>query len=338
MATLKDVAAQSGVSVSVVSRVLNGDPNVRARQETRDRIMAASKELNYSPNSAGRNLRNSRTHLFALVVPDVTNATFAELASAVEAEAAERGYSVLLGSSEYTQPGAPGFSQLLDERRVDGVLLQKHDEVAIATIAEPLSHRQQHRVVFVNSGPVPGFSAVALPDEQGARVAADRLLDAGHRRIAFAGGRSDTSVRREAGMRSALEARGAGLGAHDSTAFGYTLEAGRVAARALLDTADRPSAIVVANANAAFGVLLEARELGLRVPEDVSVIAMHDVAHAVISSPALTTVRMPMAELGRTAVAALVRRIEGGDAEHLTVNGAEPVVVERASVAPFAGA
>lgn len=332
MATLKDIAKHSGVSVSVVSRVLNGDPEVRARPETRERIVRAAELLKYAPNSAGRNLRNSRTHLIALVVPDVTNATFADLAGAVEAEAVEQGYSVLLGSSLQTQPGAPGFSRLLDERRVDGVLLQKRDEVDAALVSGALSDLR--RVVFVNSGPVPGVSTVALPDEAGAGVAADHLLSQGHRRIGFVGGVSDTSIRREAGVRRALEAAGGELSPRSVTRLGYTLDAGRDAARLLLGRSERPTAVVVANANAAFGVLLETREMGLRVPDDLSVVAIHDVAHAVISDPPLTTVRMPMVELGRVSVAALLRRIAGGDVEHLTITDVDPSLVPRASVAP----
>ena len=112
MTTLKDVAEHSGVSISIASRILNGDASVRARQETKDRVVRSAELLRYVPNAAGRNLRRSRTNLIALVVPDVTNATFADLAGAIESEAVERGYLMLLGSSQEAQPGAPGAAEL----------------------------------------------------------------------------------------------------------------------------------------------------------------------------------------------------------------------------------
>jgi LacI family transcriptional regulator len=327
MTTLKDVAEHSGVSISIASRILNGDASVRARQETKDRVMRSAELLRYVPNSAGRNLRRSRTNLIALVVPDVTNATFADLAGAIESEAVDRGSLMLLGSSQEAQPGAPGFARVLEERRVDGVILQKHDGADAELVARSLS--DPRRVVFVNSGPVTEVSSVALPDRDAARLATEYLQRRGHENIGFVGGLAGTGTEREEGVREALTAGGASL--VFATHLGYTLATGRDAARILLTRENRPTALVVANVNAAFGVLLEARELGIRVPDELSIIAIHDVEHAALTDPGLTTVRMPMEQLGRAAVAALVRRLDGGDVEHLTVDG-EVEVIERGSV------
>src|SRR4051794_37521152 len=163
MATLRDVAAQAGVSISVASRILNDDPQVRARADTRERVLTAATSLGYAPNVAGRSLRKARSHLLALVVPDVTNATFSDLTRGVEDEALHRGYSLLLGSSARMQPGNTGFSRLLAERRVDGVLLQKSDDTPPEEIERALVDRSQ--VTLVNSGPADGISTVALDDE-----------------------------------------------------------------------------------------------------------------------------------------------------------------------------
>jgi len=330
MATLKDVAEHSGVSISVVSRVLNGDPSVRARPETKARIVRSAELLRYVPNSAGRNLRNSRTHLLALVVPDVTNATFAELAAAIEVEALKRGYHLLLGSSAETQPGAAGFARLIQERRVDGVLFQKRDDTDAALVASALPDSQ--RVVFVNNGPLSGVSTVALPDRTAGALAADHLVRNGHRRIGFVGGTIDTSQRREQGVGDALTSAGIAPDPRLATHLGYGLRQGRDAARLLLSRPGRPTALVVANVNAAFGVLIEAAEMGIRVPEDLSIVALHDVAHVEITAPKLTTVRMPMASLGRDSVASLLRRINGGAVEEMTVDE-QPVLIQRESVA-----
>lgn len=333
MTTLRDVAARAGVSVSVASRVLNADPEVRAREETRARVIEAAKELAYVPNFVGRALRRQRSHLVALVVPDVTNATFSDLNRGVEDEALARGYSVVLGSSSSLLPENGGLGRLLDDRRVDGALVQKSDAATLDDISGFRFDRE--RVVFVNAGVIDDVSTVALDDEAGGALAAEHLISLGHRRFGLANGlpSADTGSRRGAGVRRALQA--AGIEAPVETNRGYTLEAGRAAARDMLVRDDRPSAIVVANVNAAFGVLLEAAALGIRVPDELSVIGIHDVWEAEIPSPALTTVRMPMVELGRRSVGMLLDRLGGAGVEHEVVRDPAPLVITRASTAPF---
>lgn len=334
MVTLRDVAARAGVSVSVASRVLNADPEVRAREETRTRVLDAARELAYVPNSVGRSLRRQRSQLLALVVPDVTNATFSDLNRGVESAAASQGYSVVLGSSASMLPENGGLERLLNERRVDGALVQKGDGSTLDDIAAMSFDRG--RVVFVNAGSIDGVSTVALDDQAGGALAAQHLLDLGHRRIGLVNGlpSADTGLRRGEGVRTALAE--AGLAPVAETTLGYGLDSGRAAAREMLSTEDRPTAIVVANVNAAFGVLLEAARLGIPVPGRLSVVGVHDVWEAEIPAPALTTVRMPMVELGERAVEMLLARLAGAAVRHDVVLDPPPSMVLRAStsVAP----
>ncbi|CAM3627537.1 LacI family DNA-binding transcriptional regulator [Occultella aeris] len=348
MVTLRDVAGHAGVSVSVVSRVLNSDPSIRIRPETRQRVLESARLLRYAPNSAGRSLRRSRTHLLALVVPDVTNATFTDLVNGVESRALDHNYSVVLASSPRMQPGSDGFTRLLSERLVDGVLLQKGDEAPTELVARALSHPE--RTVLINSGPVSGVATIAIDDVAAGALATRHLLDLGHTSIGYVGGvpTSDTSDRRRSGVEQTLATAGLALAREHTTALGYTYRSARDAARLLLSRQPAPTAVVVGNVNAGIGVLTEATQMGIGVPGELSVVAIHDIWPAITCAPALTTIRLPMEVLGATAVDVLLAGLETSDPGGNGRNGADttsrviddptPELVLRASTGPPPGA
>jgi len=334
MVTLRDVAGHAGVSVSVVSRVLNSDPSIRVRPETRDRVLDSARLLRYAPNSAGRSLRRSRTHLLALVVPDVTNATFTDLVNGVESRALDQDYSVLLASSPRMQPGSDGFTRLLSERLVDGVLLQKGDDAPIDLVSRALSHPE--RTVLINSGPVPGMSTIAIDDVAAGALATRHLLELGHRSIGYIGGvpTSDSNDRRRSGVEQTLAEAGLSLAREHTTSLGYTYRSARDAARLVLGRKNPPTALVVGNVNAGIGTITEAAEMEVRVPQDLSVVAIHDIWPAITCAPALTTVRLPMAKLGATAVDVLLASLDDPDPTARLVDDPVPELVLRASTGP----
>lgn len=337
MVTLRDVAGHAGVSVSVVSRVLNSDPSMKIRPETRERVLASARLLRYAPNSAGRSLRRSRTHLLALVVPDVTNATFTDLVNGVESRALDQDYSVLLASSPRMQPGSDGFTRLLSERLVDGVLLQKGDDAPGELVARALGSPE--RTVMINSGPVTGVATVAIDDTAAGVLATNHLLELGHTTIGYVGGvpTSDTNDRRRAGVVQTLAGAGLALAPGHVTSLGYTYRSARDAVRLLLSREPAPTALVVGNVNAGIGALTEAAQMGFTVPEDLSVVAIHDIWPAITCAPALTTVRLPMAKLGSTAVDVLLAGLTTPDSSSRIIEDPAPELVLRASTAPSAG-
>lgn len=337
MVTLRDVAGHAGVSVSVVSRVLNSDPSIRIRPETRERVLASARLLRYAPNSAGRSLRRSRTHLLALVVPDVTNATFTDLVHGVESRALDHDYSVLLASSPKMQPGSDGFTRLLSERLVDGVLLQKGDDAPTELVAQALA--QPERTVMINSGPVPGVATVAIDDTAAGILATRHLLELGHTVIGYVGGvrACDTNTRRQAGVVQALGDAGLSLAPAHLTSLGYTYRSARDAVRLLLSREPTPTALVVGNVNAGIGALTEAGQMGFEVPRDLSVVAIHDIWPAITCAPALTTIRLPMTALGSTAVDVLLAGLQEPDSSSRIIDEPAPELILRASTAPPAG-
>jgi LacI family transcriptional regulator len=331
VATLSDVARRAGVSISAVSRVLSNAPEARVSAETRARIKQAAVDLAYRPNFAGRALKFSRTNVIALVVPDLTNAFATELMLGVEDEALERDYMVLLGRSEDLKPGGEMVSRLIGEGRVDGMLVQVADQSSAAEIADLV--QAGYPIVFLNSIHTGHRGGVVLDDEAGARLATEHLVGLGHRRIAMVGGlpQSYTAERRLTGFRAAMAAAGLPVPPTAVTRLGYQPGNGREALRALLAQPEPPTGLVVANINAAIGVLSEARSLRLQVPEDLSVISVHDAWTAENTWPPLSTVKMPMYQLGRAGVAELYDRLHGQEVRDHVVTDPAPQLVLRES-------
>lgn len=329
MVKLRDVAALAGVSSAAASRVLSGDRSVRVSEATRARVLEAARDLAYVPNHAGRSLRTSRTSTIGLVVPDVTSAVFAELADGAEREAASRGLAIVLGRAERVREGDDWLRRMVGEARIDGVILQLPDGVAPEELATSAGTRVP--IVLINSLDAGPIDTIVLDDAAGIRVATDHLIALGHRRIGLVGGlpESPTGRRREAAFRAALGSAGLPVDEAAVTSLGYGGADGRAAIEVLLDRGPLPTGLVVANLNAALGVLAAIHTRGLRVPADVSIVALHDVWYADATWPPITTVRMPLAELGASAVA---RVTEGADVAH-TVITSEPELVLRQSTA-----
>jgi LacI family transcriptional regulator len=334
MVTLSDVAARAGVSVSAVSRVLSNAPSSRVSDATRVRIQDAARELDYRPNFAARALKLARTNVVALVVPDLTNAIFSELMRGIEEASSEVDYMVLLARAESVRPASDTIARLVGEGRVDGVLMQVGDSTPDGDLAAILDGAVP--AVLINSRRPGAVGSVILPDEDGARVAVGHLVALGHRSIGFLNGvrTSDTADRRGAGFDAAMSAAGLEVDPRHVTRLGYTPRQGREAMRRLAEQPNRPTAVVVANVNAALGALVEARSLGIRVPDDLSIVAIHDAWTAENAWPPLTTVRMPLYELGRASMAAIVERIASGRNQDSIVLDPAPELVLRSSAAP----
>ena len=335
MATLGDVAARAGVSISAVSRVLSNSPSARVSEATRIRIIDTARELQYRPNFAGRALKSARTQVIGLVVPDLTNALFTELMHGAEDEARDRDYTVLLGRSDDARLGGDVIERLIGEGRVDGMVFQVGDGVSPAGLADLLASSAP--VVLINSASPGHVGSVALDDETGTRLATEHLIDLGHHDIALANGLpgSFTGQRRRVGYRKALADAGLRVARGREMRLGYTPDNGRAALRRLLTLDPRPSAVVVANVNAAIGLLAEARAAQVRVPDDLSVVCVHDSWTAENTWPPLSAVKMQFYAMGRTAVRLVIARIETGAMADEVITDPPPELIVRESTAPY---
>jgi DNA-binding LacI/PurR family transcriptional regulator len=324
---LIDIAGVAGVHVSTVSRVLNGDPALSIRPETYERVISAARAQGYRPNALARALKQQRTLALALVVPLLRNPIWTRLQRGTLQQARERGYVVMIMEEPTEDPRPPGdYRYLVEESRVDGLLL--------ATALRVPEHRTAMDAiphVYVNRrGPDPGNDVIM--DEAGAmRLFVDYLADQGHEQIALIDGPAevDTVHRRVAAARRICAARGIGLSVRHAVA---TEEGGWDAAIRMMRHDPRPTACGVGSLNQLFGLMSALRTAGVDIPGEMSVVSFdEDECLAFLDVP-VTSVCMPLADLGQAAVDALVTRIEGQPAADVLIR--EPIrLVPRDSVA-----
>jgi DNA-binding LacI/PurR family transcriptional regulator len=329
---MDDVALAAGVSTATVSRVINNVP--RVADATRQRVLDAIERLHYTPNFAGRMLATQRTRTLGLIITDIVNPFYPAVVRGVEAEALNHGFSVLLyDTAEDRRREAQAF-ELLRERQVDGLVMCS-SRLGTSRLAQLV--RGTTPVVFINSRPIPfTVGSVETDHEAGMRAAVEHLVHLGHRRIAYLGGSpvSQVQQRRLKAFRNVAGAFGVRTLESGQQA---TVESGEARTRAFLREHDpdaRPTALVTFNDLLAAGALMAARACGLRVPEDLSLIGHDDIPMAALLSPALTTVRQPMQELGSRAVALLVGHLRSTAAANPTVLSLHPQLIVRASTAP----
>ena len=313
MTGIKDVARELEMSTATVSRALRGLPGVS--DETRERVRQTARELGYVPSPSAAGLASGHTRTVAVVVPWVTRWFFASAVQGAEEVLRDHGYDLLL----YNLAGSAQARHRVFEagrlaKRVDAVLvLSLQPTPAELTRLTALDCP----VTFIGAD-VPGWATVRIDDERTARTAIKHLVGLGHRRIAYVGGPGvldfTAPEARERGYRGSIEDAGLELDPSLEVDGDFTLVGGIDAGRRLLDRPDRPTAIFAASDEMAIGVLRAARQLGLRVPDDVSVVGIDD--HELASFFDLTTVAQPVLEQGRLAAQqvldALAARRSGG--------------------------
>ncbi len=334
--TLKDVAELAGVDVSTASRVVNG-AGFRVREDTRQRVLAAARDLGYQPNALARSLRVGRSNMFALLVPDITNPFFAELSKGAEDATSSYGYSLILCNTEDRADTEEEYIRALRERQIDGFLLATSHagDVAAKRLIDA-----NYPVVLVNRrmrGVRTGY--VVADDAPGARQAVSHLISLGHRRIAHITGypHADTAVRRRDAYVATMTAHGLGDIARELTVQGdYTLKAGQQAMEQLLDLTEPSTAVFAANDIMALGAMTTARERGVRVPQDMAIVGFNDIVLARLSCPTLTTVRTPIYEMGALAAQMLVKRVKGEDPSPAGIVLRNELIVRESSGQPLA--
>lgn len=305
VATSRDVARLAGVSQPTVSRALRGDPKVT--EETRRRIREAARALNYVPSQMGRSLSTQATHRVAMVA-DLANPLYPLIVPAIHDALAERGYRMVLLAEREEDPNA--YAPLLD-RSVDGAILTTTRRES--TLPFELHQRGIPTVMLNRVGGTIHADSVVADNLEAGRLAAQILLDAGHREIGLLGGpeEASTATERERGVREALADVGVRLPSARVVHGWFGHASGEKGFRQLMALKEPPRAVVCISDSVAIGALNAARSMGLSVPGDVAIVGIDNLPMSAWPICALSTVSLPLEEMARDAANLLVDRLEG---------------------------
>lgn len=324
-----DVARRAGVSVATVSQVFSGNRPVS--EATRRRVLEAVAELGYEPNMIARSMRTRRSHMLALIVPDITEPSYPAIARGLQDVAGPAGYHVILSSSDADPETERDLVRQMVMRRVDGIgFAGRHD---VPDTLLPAVTGTVPAVFLGGHKTAPGIDVLAVDDVAAGRLATEYLVGRGHRRIAFIIGSAahGPAADRVTGYREALQAAQLAAEAGLVVRTDFTRAGGADGMRRLLDGPAPPDAVLCANDVVAIGALDATAERGLRVPDDVAVMGFDDIGVASLITPALTTVSIRPREQGRALGRLLLGRLDGTLGTEPQAVVFEPEVVARQS-------
>lgn len=312
--TMKALADDLGLSVSVVSRVLSGQAaKYRISRKSEEAILKAAKELDFSPNKLARGLRLNKTATFGLVIPDISNPFFSDIARHVAIEARKSGYSIILCDSEENTEIEKRSLRLLESWMVDGLIIS------------PVGRMGNH-LAELHTGGLPvvvvdrHFPDVDLPcvtsdNYTGGYDGTRHLLEHGHRSIGFVQGIPDSgsNIARVRGYKAALEEYGVSFKKNLLVGDDFGEKSGYNSTKLLLKRKVRPTAVFLASNLIALGALRAFTEQGIDIPNDISVVAFDDEPHSPHLATPMTTIAQQTAEMGRIAVKLLSKQLEGDE-------------------------
>ncbi len=327
MAVIKDVAGLAEVSVGTVSKYLNNPDSLKAK--TRERVERAIKELHYSPSPLARSMRTGKTGLISVITPNISNPFFVEVFNSIRTNAVSNGLTATLMTIEDDFKVIKNYLDNISKNPVDGLILCFVDQEQM--IDEYVKELQDTLPVVLLSWDIEmtRLNRVCIDVCEGMYKATDYLLKAGHRRIAYAGGYSDNriSAQKFQGFCDALKE--AGLDADPKLVFNGPLKMqnGYYTARKIMDMEQRPDAVVAENDNVGLGCLKYFSQCKLEIPDDIALIGFDNIMLSAMYEPALSTVSLPISDMGEEAVKLLREIIDNPSVKNrLTVLGTELVI------------
>jgi DNA-binding LacI/PurR family transcriptional regulator len=337
--TLRDVARQSGVSITTVSRILNGrESGIPIREETRDRVTRTAEELGYRPNLLARGLRGSRSTLLGVIARDIADPFHIQILKGINAAAMERGYRLFLGSVDYQGEEAVAYGSMFERSHADGIILIGDIEGGESAMTE-IASQHQNLVGVTERTARRAFPGVYADSEAGSLMALQHLWDLGHRAIACVSDvRTADGRLRIAVYERFMRERGATAGI-EVQVTDQEMDLGFELGRRLFarERGSASTAIYAASDTTAIGLMQAAHQAGIDIPRQLSIIGFDDIDMAPFTIPPLTTISQSGAEMGRAAIEMMLEMVEGGRSRgEVEDRVLEPRLVIRGSSAPTA--
>ncbi len=330
--TIVEVAKKAGVSLGTVSRVINND--IHVAPETRERVLAVTREMGYVANRQARGLKGSKTNVIGLLVPELGTGYIGEIMHGIDAELAHNQLDLMLFTAHRTAPKEANYVGNMVQGMVDGLLL-----VLPRNPTDYIDTLTRHNFPFVlidHQGTGNPCPAVGATNWQGAYNATEYLIKLGHTRIGFITGSMElgAAVDRLEGFKSALHVHHIPENPQLIYEGTFFQPDGYAGASALLDLDAPPTAIFASNDVMAMGAMDAIRNRGLHVPEDISILGFDDIPQAALVRPALTTVRQPLEQMGRVATQMLIDKLKNPKSEIGRIELPTELIVRNSTLAP----
>jgi len=309
--TIKDVANLAGVHPSTVSRVINGDS--RISEKTKNKVLLIIKKLGYTPNAIARGLKTKRTYTLGMLIPDITNPFFAEIARGAEDTANVNGFNIILCNTDDKLKKERTYLDILKEKRVDGLILG----TAHTKDKSILELEKNNFPYILVSRNIEGLdkNCIIVDDVAGGIMATEYLIKLGYRKIAHITGplRVRSAINRLKGYKFALKKHQIEYNEELVEEGDFRIKGGYQAMKKFLELPESPTAIFAANDLMALGAIQAIQKKKYHIPKDFCIIGFDDIRSASFVYPPLTTIRQPMLEMGALAVKMLLRIIEEGE-------------------------
>jgi LacI family purine nucleotide synthesis repressor len=326
--TIYDVAEKAGVSIATVSKVVNNTGHIS--DKTKKRVTKIIEELEYQPSSLAAALTGKRTFTIGVLVPDIANPFFAEVARALENNARETGYAIILCSTDYQQEREQDYMELLIKKQVDGIIIAT--EPKDLKVFKKLRSRSIPFVMFSVGHLALSSHVVTIDDIRGGYLAGRYLLEKGHKKIAMITEMDRPSGRlRLDGFKQSLSDQGIDLDSNLVINAKSKIEDAKIAAQQILEMKEKPTAVFASTDLIAAIFINEARKAKLSIPYDISIIGFDNTILAEIADPGLTTIAQPTSDLAHYAIQQLLQSIENPNMPEHRIMIA-PTLVERRSV------
>lgn len=329
MATIKDVADNAGVSIATVSKVINNKGSIS--RETQLKVLESVKEIGYQKNMAATSIRTKRSMTTGLIIPSITNPFFPVLAQNVEEEFVNNDYTMFLCNTNRDENTEIKYLQRLVERQVDGIIIFSPSSKASEWIKE---HNHNDILFIAIEQPIidSDYETIYIDNKIGIRKAVEHIISLNHKRIGYITGPLKRKCNQER-----LDAFKEALNAADISVVDdfikeghFTFESGYNISWQLLNHPERPSAIFTGNDIMAFGCIKSAIELGIKVPEELSVIGYDDIPQAAYFIPSLTTISQPAEKIGKEAARYILDKLANKDMD-FDNNLATSLVIRRST-------